>query len=93
MVKFFFFCKIISAGNSQRKVRQRVEEGIVASRARIANMPAIPKRNVARANVLVAPLSVINDIIQTYNWGYLYNFSCIVLTRLVKEFYTHLEVV
>jgi hypothetical protein len=56
-------------------------------------MPAIPKRNVARANVLVAPLSVINDIIQTYNWGYLYNFSCIVLTRLVKEFYTHLEVV
>jgi hypothetical protein len=42
---------------------------------------------------MVAPLDVINEIIQTYNWGYLYNCASIMLTRLVREFYTHLEVV
>jgi hypothetical protein len=42
---------------------------------------------------MVAPLDVIYEIIQTYNCGYLYNCACIVLTRLVREFYTHLEVV
>lgn len=43
------------------------EEGIAASRARIASRPVIPERNVVRSDVLVAPLDVINDIIQTYN--------------------------
>jgi hypothetical protein len=33
------------------------------------------------------------SIIQTYNWGYLYNYACIVLTMSVREFNTHLEVV
>jgi hypothetical protein len=42
---------------------------------------------------MVAPLDVIYEFIQTYNWGYLYNCACIVLIRLVREFYTHLEVV
>jgi hypothetical protein len=79
--------------SSQCRVRQRTEEGIATSRARIANRPVIPERNLVRADVLVTPLDVINDIIQTYHWGYLYNCACIVLTRLVKEFYTHLEVV
>jgi hypothetical protein len=49
--------------------------------------------NVVRANVMVAPLDVISKIIQTYNWGDFHNCACIVLTRLVKEFYIHLEVV
>jgi hypothetical protein len=78
---------------SQRRVCQSIDEGIAASRARIVNKPVILERNVVRADVLVAPLNVINDIIQTYNWGYLYNCAFIVLTRLVREFYTHLEVV
>jgi hypothetical protein len=65
---------------------------MAASRARIANRLVIPERNVVRDDVMVAPFDVINDIIQTYNWGYLYNCACIVLTRLVREFYTHLEV-
>jgi hypothetical protein len=56
-------------------------------------MPIFPNRNVVKVDVMVAPLDVIYEIIQTYNWGYLYNCSCIVLTRLVREFYTHLEVV
>jgi hypothetical protein len=42
---------------------------------------------------MVAPLDVISEIIQTYHCGYLYNCACIVLTKLVREFYTHLEVV
>jgi len=29
----------------------------------------------------------------TFHWGYLHNYSCIVLTRLVRQFYAHLEVV
>jgi hypothetical protein len=83
----------MSAKCSQRKVCQRTEKGVAASRAKIANKPIIPERNVLKADVMVAPLDVIFEIIQTYNWGYLYNCACIVLTRVVREFYTHLEVV
>jgi hypothetical protein len=50
------------------------------------------ERNVIRIDLMVAPLDSINEIIQTYYWGYLHNCACIVLTRLVKEFYAHLEV-
>jgi len=39
------------------------------------------------------PLDDIHEIIQTYHWGYLYNYACVVLTRLVREFYANLEVV
>ncbi len=53
----------MSASSSQRKVRQRTEEGIVATRARIENRQAISKRNVVRADVMVAPLDIIADII------------------------------
>jgi hypothetical protein len=81
------------SGSSQHRVCQRIEEGIAASKARIANRPVIPEWNIVRVDVLVAPLDVINDIIQTYNWGHLYNCAYIVLTRLVREFYKHLEVV
>jgi hypothetical protein len=42
---------------------------------------------------MVARLDVVFEIIQTYHWGYLFNCAYIVLTRLVKEFYAHLEVV
>jgi hypothetical protein len=83
----------MSASSSQRRVRRRTEEGSTASRSKIANRPIIPERNVVRADVMVAPLDVTREIIQTYNWGYLHNCTCIVLTKFVKEFYTHLEVV
>jgi hypothetical protein len=42
---------------------------------------------------MVAPLDIIDDIIQTYHLGYLYNCACIVLPRLVRKFYRNLEVV
>jgi hypothetical protein len=57
----------MSGSSSQCRVRKRTEEGIAASRARIANKPVIPERSVVRADVMVASLDVINDIIQTYN--------------------------
>jgi hypothetical protein len=57
------------------------------------NSPTIPERNIVRADIMVAPLDGIHEIIQTYHWGYLQNCVCIVLTRLVREFYAHLEVV
>jgi uncharacterized membrane protein YkvA (DUF1232 family) len=63
------------------------KESIAATRARIENRQAIPERNVVLADVMVAPLDIIPDIIQTYHWGYLYNYACIVLPKLVREFY------
>jgi hypothetical protein len=83
----------MSASSSRGRVRQRTEEDSVALRAKSANRQVIPKRNVVRGAVLVAPLDVMNEIIQTYNWGNLYNCACIVLTRLVRKFYTHLKFV
>jgi hypothetical protein len=47
----------------------------------------------ALADIMVAPLDNIHDIIQTYHWGYLHNCACVVLTRLVRLFYANLEVV
>jgi hypothetical protein len=79
--------------SSQRRVRQRTKEDVAASKAKIMNKPVIPKRNVVKADILIAPLDVISEIIQTCHWGYLYNCAYIVLTRLVRELYAHLEVV
>jgi hypothetical protein len=41
---------------------------------------------------MVPPLDSIYETIQTYHWRYLYTCACIVLTRLVRLFYTNLEV-
>lgn len=83
----------MSADSPQRRVRQRTKEDVAAFGAKIMNRVVIPKGNVVRANIMVAPLDDIHLIIQTYHWGYLHNCSYIVLTRLVKEFYAHLEIV
>jgi len=83
----------MSAGSSQRKVRQMKKAGLAATRARIENRQVIPEKNVVCADVMVAPLDIIADIIQTYHWGYLYNCTCIVLLRQVRQFYGNLEVV
>jgi hypothetical protein len=53
----------MSIGSSQHKVRQMIEEDVAASRAKMLNRLVIPERNVVRANILVAPLDVINGII------------------------------
>jgi hypothetical protein len=66
---------------------------LAALRANIMDRPIIAERNVVRADIMVAPLDSIHEIIKTYQWGYLHNCACVVLTRLVKLFYANLEVV
>jgi hypothetical protein len=83
----------MSAGSPQRRVRQRTEGDLAALRAKIMDKPVIAERNVVRANIMVAPLDSIHEIIQTYHWGYLHNYACVVLTRLVRLFYANLDVV
>jgi len=55
--------------------------------------PLIGERNVVRSDIMVTPLDSIHDIIQTNHWGYLHSCACVVYTRLVRLFYTNLEVV
>jgi hypothetical protein len=97
---FFFFEKLFNLILQNHVCRQFIARSSpkdrgrhCTSKARIANRLVIPKRNIVRTDVLVAHLDVINDIIETYNWGCFYNSACIMLTRLVRDFYTHLEVV
>jgi hypothetical protein len=86
------FCRIMSAGSPQRRVRQRTEEDRAAIRIKIVDRPVIAEWNVVRSNIMVAPLDR-HDIIQTYHWGYLQSCACVVYTRLVRLFYANLEVV
>jgi hypothetical protein len=68
---------------------------VVASKAKIMNRLVIPKRNVIRADILVAPLDVINEVIQTYHRGSLHNCTCIVLTDVKfncpRKYMNHLQ--
>lgn len=83
----------MSTDSSQHKVRQLTEEARAASLAKVQNRQAIPERNVLRADVMVAPMDYIAEIIRDNHWRYLYNCACTVYPRLVKEFYGYLEVI
>lgn len=72
------------AGSPQCRVHQRTKEDVATFRAIIMNRTINPERNVIRTDIMVAPLDSIHEIIKIYDWGYLHNYSCIVLTRLVK---------
>jgi hypothetical protein len=87
------FCRIMSAGSPQLKVRQRTEGDKAAFRAKIMDRPVIADRNVVWIDIMVAPLDSIHDTIQTYHCGYLHTCACVVYTRLVRLFYANLEVV
>jgi hypothetical protein len=88
-----YFCRIMYAGSPQRRVRQRTEGDRAAISAKIIDRPVIAERNVVHSDIMVAPLDSIDDIIQTYHWGYLHNYACVVFTRLVRLFYANLEVI
>jgi hypothetical protein len=91
---FFAFCfKKMSSGSSQRRVRQRTEEGIVATKVRMETRQAILERNILWADIIVAPLDFIAQMIQDNHWGYLYSCACPVYPQLVRDFYGHLEVI
>jgi hypothetical protein len=87
------FCRIMSSGNPQRRVRQRTEGDRATLKAKIMDRPIIAERNVIHSGIMVAPLDCIHDTIQTYHWGYLHSCACVVYTRLVRLFYANLEVV
>jgi len=53
----------MSAGSPQRRVRQRTDGELATLRAKIMNISVIAKRNVVRADIVVAPLDSIHDII------------------------------
>jgi hypothetical protein len=55
--------------------------------------PVIAEQNVVHYDIMVAPLDSIHDTIQTYHWGYVHSCACVVYTRLVRLFYTNLELV
>jgi hypothetical protein len=76
----------MSAGSSQRRVRQRTEEGQAATMAKVANWQALAERNVHRADIMRPPLDFIAEIIEVNHWGYLYTCACPVYPRLVCEF-------
>jgi hypothetical protein len=61
----------MTSGCSQRKVRQRTKGGIAATRDRMENRQVIPERNIVRADIMVAPLDFIAEMIQANHWGYL----------------------
>jgi len=87
------FSRIMSAGSPPHRGRQRTVEDRAAIQAKIMDRTVIAERNVLRSDIMVPPLDNILAIIQTYNWGYLHSCACVVYTRLVKLFYSNLEVV
>jgi hypothetical protein len=56
-------CRIMFADSPQCKVRQRTKKDVAASRAMIMNRHVIPEGNVVRADIMVAPLNGIHEII------------------------------
>jgi hypothetical protein len=83
----------MSTGSPPHRFCQRLMEDRAEFQAKIMDCSVIAEQNVLRADIMVPPLDNILDIIQTYNWGYLYSCACVVYTRLVKLFYANLEVV
>jgi hypothetical protein len=83
----------MSASSSQGKVRQRIEEGLAATMAKVANRRSHLERNVLIADIMRLPLDFIAEIIQANHWDYLYNCACPVYPNLVRDFYGLLEVV
>jgi hypothetical protein len=68
-------------------------EEIAATKARMENRQVILERNILRADIMVAPLDFIAQMIQDNHWGYLYSCACPVYPQLVRDFYGHLEVI
>jgi hypothetical protein len=85
----YAFCK----SGALYRVRQRTVEDRAALQAKTMDRTVIAERNVVCSDIMVPPLDSIHDIIQTYHWGYLHTYACVVYTRLVKLFYANLEVV
>jgi len=62
-VLLYLISRTMFAGSPQCIVHQRTEEDVATFKAKIMNRPVIPKRNVVRADIMVAPLNDIHQII------------------------------
>jgi hypothetical protein len=60
----YLFCRTMSVGSSQCRVQQRTKETRAAFLAKMENKQAILERNVLKADVMVAPLDCIAEIIK-----------------------------
>jgi hypothetical protein len=58
-----YFCRNMSAGSPQRRVRQRTKGDLAALRAKIMDRTVIAEWNIVRADIMVAPLDSIHEII------------------------------
>jgi hypothetical protein len=58
-----YFCKNMSADHPQRRVQQRTVGELAGLKAKMMNRTVIAERNVVRANIMVALLDSIHDII------------------------------
>jgi hypothetical protein len=70
-----------------------IDEGIATTRARMESRQVIPGQNIVRADVMIASLGFIAQMIQDNHWGYLYNCACPVYPRLVPNFYRYIKVI
>jgi hypothetical protein len=90
---FWLSCWCLSAESCLQVHSVEFARGLAAIKVKIMDHPVIAERNVVRSDIMVAPLDSIHDTIQTYHWGYLHSYACVVYTRLVRLFYANLEVV
>jgi hypothetical protein len=58
-----YFCRNMFAGSPQCRVRQRTKGDLVALRTKILDITVITEWNVVRADIMVASLDSIHDII------------------------------
>jgi hypothetical protein len=66
-----FFCRIMSTGSPQRRVRQKTEGDRAALRAKIMDRPVIAERNVVRSDIMVA-LWIVSTILSILIIGGIY---------------------
>lgn len=88
-----YCCRIMSDGSPQRRVWQGTKEDMAVFRAKNYEQARHCKAECCWVCIMVAPLDNIREIIQTDGCGYLHNYTCVILTRLVREFCAHLKVV
>jgi hypothetical protein len=53
----------MSASSSRLRVRQRIDDGLETTRARMEHKQMIIERNVVRADVMIAPFDFIDRLI------------------------------
>lgn len=72
----------MSASSSQHRVRQRTEDGIGPTRARVETRIVIIERNVLKVDIMAPLFDFIDQLIRENHWDYLYQCSGSVYPKL-----------